>query len=123
VDVRDVAASIIAAAQRGRTGEGYLLGGHTLPLPTLMRTAAAVCGVESPGFVCPMWLARMSAPLAVGWARLSGSEPVFTSEALRALRASPRISHAKATAELDHSPRPVEESLRDLYTSFKALRL
>jgi dihydroflavonol-4-reductase len=121
VDVRDVAQSIAAAADQGRSGEGYILGGHHRSIPKLMRTAAGICGVESPGLVCPMWVARMSAPLTLGWARLMKREPLYTAEALRALRANPRISHAKAAAELGHAPRPLEQTLRDLFSSFQAL--
>jgi dihydroflavonol-4-reductase len=123
VDVRDVTAAILAAARRGRCGENYLLAGHDLSVPNLMRAAAAICGVESPGFVCPMWLARMTAPLATGWARLRNQEPLYTAEALRAVSKKPPISHAKATAELSHEPRPIDETLRELYSSFKALGL
>ncbi len=123
VDVRDVVSSAIAAETHGKIGESYILGGHQMTLPKFMRMAAGICGVESPGFVCPMWLARASAPFAQGLAKLRKREPLYTSEALRALRAHPNISHAKAAADLGHAPRPAEETIRDTYTSFKALAL
>ena len=118
VDVRDVVQGIMAAAAHGQTGHGYLLSGHPISIPKLMQMAAEISGTHCPSLICPMWLARLSAPLAVAWAHMVGAEPLYTHEALRALRANNQISHAKATHELGYQPRPLQETLRDLHHSF-----
>ena len=118
VDVRDVVASAIAAEAQGRTGENYLLGGHYVALPELMQLAATACGSTCPRFVSPMWLAQIGAPFAETWARIFGGDPLYTSEALHALRINKNLSHEKAARELGHSPRPIDQTLRDVYASF-----
>jgi nucleoside-diphosphate-sugar epimerase len=42
-----------------------------------------------------------------------------TIEALAALTAFPRVNCAKATAELGYVPRPLDDTLRDLYTYYR----
>jgi dihydroflavonol-4-reductase len=66
-----------------------------------------------------MGLARAAAPFAAGWARLRGRRPLFTPDSLRVLRNHRRISCLRASAELGHNPRPLEETLRDTYQWFK----
>lgn len=65
-----------------------------------------------------MWLARAGAPLMTLANRLFGREPLYTSEALDALESNPTIHHAKAAADLGHSPRPLDATVRDLYAWF-----
>ena len=123
VDVRDVVASAIAAETKGRTGENYLLGGHYVALPELMQLAADASGGKCPSFVSPMWLAQIGAPFVETWTRIFGGEPLYTSEALHALRANKNLSHEKAARELGHNPRPIKETLKDAYASFTELGL
>ena len=51
VDVRDLAAGMLAAAESGRTGENYLLSGHRHSLVELAALAAQVTGVKGPWLV------------------------------------------------------------------------
>ncbi len=119
VDVRDVTRGMIAAARRGRTNESYLLSGHWTSVRELADLAQSATGVPAPRFTTPMWLARMAAPLATALGRIKGSEPLFTSESLGALRGSNRrIVRTKARDELGYEARPLSESVRDLYAWF-----
>jgi dihydroflavonol-4-reductase len=119
VDVRDVVQSALRAECRGRKGEHYLLSGHWLSVVDLARLWGKVSGAKIPRWVVPMALARAAAPFAVAWARIMRRRPLFTSDSLRVLRNHRHISHAQANAELGHSPRPLEETLRDTYEWFK----
>ena len=58
VDVRDVVAGALAAAERGRTGENYLLSGRWLTIRELASIAAEITGIAPPSLSSPMWLAR-----------------------------------------------------------------
>lgn len=118
VDVRDVIDGAIAAAERGRTGENYILSGSWQSTADLARVAQSVTGVRAPRMNTPMFLARMGAPFATLYSRIRGSEPLYTAESLAALRAHRDISHAKAAVELDYRPRPIEESVTDIYDWF-----
>jgi dihydroflavonol-4-reductase len=115
VDVRDVASSLIAAEQLGRTGDNYLLPGHPLSVVGLAEVVEEVSGVARPSITVPMWLARLFGPLADRMARRSGSPLWYTSESLHTLRSYPMVSGAKAAAELGHHPRPIEDTIGDLY--------
>jgi len=115
VDVRDVADTAIAAAERGRPGERYLLSGTRLSLRELAHRWASVTGRPAPRWAAPMWLARLAAPFTPSWARLRGQRPLFTSEALRVLRGFPAIDRRKAEHELAYQPRPIDETLRDTW--------
>ena len=119
VDVRDVVSSALAAERHGRTGQHYLLSGHWLSIADLARLWGRISGAKIPRLTAPMWLARTGAPFAVAWARLARRRPLFTSDSLRVLRNHRHISHACATAELGHNPRPLEETLRDTYEWFR----
>ncbi|MBI5508012.1 MAG: NAD-dependent epimerase/dehydratase family protein [Deltaproteobacteria bacterium] len=115
VDVRDVVAGMLAAAAQGRRGESYLLSGHYLTVGALAAAAESVTGVAAPRQVVPSWLARFGAPFVLGYNRLRGDEPLYTSESLRALGGNPSISSHKARAELGYDSRPLVETIRDTY--------
>ena len=120
VDVRDIAAAALAAEERGRSGENYILAGGWHSARELGQLSQQVTGVPAPGLVLPMFLARLWAPFQVALDRRRGRRPLFTPAALHALGGgNRRISSAKARAELGFSPRPVAESVRDAYRWFE----
>jgi len=119
VDVRDVCLGAMAAAEKGRKGESYILSGRYLSLRALAQTLASVTGCSVPRHIVPMWLANAGAPLAEAWGRATGREPRFTRFTLHTLVHHRQISHAKAARELDYRPRRIEETLRDTFDWFR----
>jgi dihydroflavonol-4-reductase len=113
VDARDVARAAVTAARSGRAGGRYLLPGHWRTLSEVARAVAAWSGRPPPRLVVPMALARLGAPVAEAWARLSGGEPLFTRESLHALRHYRHVRGAEATRDLGWAPRPFEVTVRD----------
>lgn len=118
VDVRDVATSVLAAADRGTRGTNYLLSGTWHSVVDLADRIAALTGVRRPRFVSPMWLARGAAPFAAGWARLRKKRALFTPTSLVALRNHQRVSSERARRELGHTARPLDATLRDTFAWF-----
>lgn len=57
VDVRDVAQGMILAAEKGRTGEIYILSGEQVTLRWLLKKTQQIAGVRSPAVVLPHNLA------------------------------------------------------------------
>ncbi|MBW2277668.1 MAG: NAD-dependent epimerase/dehydratase family protein [Deltaproteobacteria bacterium] len=119
VDARDVVEGAITAAERGRTGESYLLGGLWRPVAELAQHVEAACGKRAPRIVTPMWLARVGVPFVSAWSKLSGAPPVYTTESLYALRHHRLISCDKATRELGYSCRPLAETIADTCAWFR----
>lgn len=120
VDVRDVVGGIIAASERGWSGESYILSGEWRAMVELAEIAATVTGVPAPTFISPMWAARIGAPFMTLFNRVTGIEPLYTSEALDALEANHVLSHEKAAREWGYAPRPMTEAIADLYAWFGA---
>jgi dihydroflavonol-4-reductase len=118
VDVRDVVLGLVSAAERGRTGENYLLPGHQATALHLGRMAAAFGGHLGPVVAIPGQAARWVAPLGERVGRLLHSE-AFTPASIGTLLDSPIVDGAKALAELGHRPRPLEDSVRDTVRWFE----
>jgi len=119
VDVRDVAAALLSAAERGRTGENYLVGGHRASVTELGGLAAKVSGRRPPRMVVPLGPVRLAAEIAV---RVAGprraGRVLLTPEALHALATDPVVDYSKAIAELGYRPRPLMDTVADLHASF-----
>lgn len=119
-DARDVAAGAIAAAERGRSGERYLLTGRPITMREMARIWGEVSGVRMPRVVLPLWFGWAIVPFTVGAARLAGRKAVFTPNMLRASISNDEINYDKAVNELGYAPRPVRESLADAFDFFKS---
>jgi len=113
VDVRDVVAGALRAAEAAPAGATYLLSGHWVAVADVATMVGEITGVPPPRFVCPMVLARIGAPFATAVARFLGKRPLFTSVSLEALRGNRQVSHGRATRDLGYQPRPFRETLED----------
>jgi dihydroflavonol-4-reductase len=112
VDVRDVAAGLIAAAENGRTGENYLLTGQMVSMLEAFQMVAREAGRRGPAFAFPMSMVKAILPIAEPICRLFGSD-LMSKAALGSLEASPVVDGTKARTEIGYSPRPVGETMRD----------
>jgi dihydroflavonol-4-reductase len=119
VDVRDVVTGMRAAAERGRTGENYLLPGHRRSFPELARLARDCSGIAVASRAAPLWLAELYSPVATVIARRTGNAVLPTREALRPLRAFPVVNGARAAGELGYQPRAIEQTVADMYEYFQ----
>jgi dihydroflavonol-4-reductase len=119
VDVRDVAQGFLLAAEKGRTGHNYLIGGHRHDLFAAQVRAAELNGRHGPRIRIPVQLLQAVAPLVDPVARRFGSES-FAPSALENIAMSPVVDRTKAGAELGYEPRPVEETIADLVAFFAA---
>lgn len=123
VDARDVAAGAIAAAERGRAGENYILSGTYLTIRQLADLFGEVTGIPVPRLCAPLWMAHATVPFVEAWSSFRKQEPLYTHAALRTLKMSPEVSCEKATKELDYHPRPPIETLRDVHAWFNEASL
>lgn len=121
VDVRDVAAGLIAAAERGRRGETYILSGEYITVRRMLGLVEELTGVRAPRICLPHWLARGVARCAPAYSRLTKKQLPFTEDSLGVLVSNARINHEKATAELGYAPRALAETLADTLRWFQAV--
>ncbi len=120
VDVRDVARGMIAAWQRGRRGERYILAGHDMTYAEIMRRIAEVAGVRPPRFEIPQLAARVVGAFGDLVERL-GREPLVNSTAVRyAFTDRFRFASDKAARELGYTFGPIEPAIRDAIAWFRA---
>lgn len=63
IDVRDCAAALMAAMDRGRVGERYLLGGVNWTFAEVIRSTARIAGIRAPLLGSPAWLSLLFAPI------------------------------------------------------------
>jgi dihydroflavonol-4-reductase len=113
VDVRDVVAGILGALEKGRTGESYLLSGHQETAVQIGRLAAGLNGRLGPLFGMPARVAEAMAPIGERVGAVWGSDR-FTSASIGTLLDDPLVDRSKAERELGYSPRPIEDTVRDL---------
>lgn len=112
VYVEDVAAGIVAALDRGRVGESYILGGENTRLRDAMRVAARIGGRSLPRLELPTALVRFASHVPQPLARAAGL-PDDLGEVLRAsLGVTYWASSAKAATELGYRPRDLGTGLR-----------
>jgi dihydroflavonol-4-reductase len=120
VHVDDVAAGHLAAYERGRIGERYILGGDNLTLRQILVTIAALTGRRGPLFRVPHGVILPVAALAETWTRLiGGDEPFVTLDGVRMARKKMFFSCGKAAKELGYAPRPSIEALSDAILWFR----
>jgi dihydroflavonol-4-reductase len=114
VDVRDVADGMVLAAERGRTGERYILGGDNVGLRELLAMLEQMSGRPMPKRAVPGWLALISATVAE-WAAdmVTGRAPAATREGVRLALRSGSFDSNKARNELGYAPRPLQDALPD----------
>jgi dihydroflavonol-4-reductase len=120
VDARDVVDGAMKAETRAPVGAKYLLSGNYASVCDLARLTEEILAVPQPRFVCPLWLARASAPLVTTFNQLAGNRQLYTSVSIRALSNCNRnISHERAMRELDYQPRSLRDTLRDTFRWFQ----
>jgi dihydroflavonol-4-reductase len=114
VDVRDVAAGLILAMERGQVGHRYILGGESISLRRILKLMAAISGRRYLSVPVPGKVAEAAAAMLEFISdHITHQPPTGTAEGVRiALRAT-ELSIEKAQNELGYAPRPVEPALRD----------
>jgi len=111
VDVRDVAAGHVLAAERGRPGEKYILGHQNVTLKSMLETLSRLSGLPAPKVRLPHWV-----PLAAAWvesylARVGRREPRIALDAVRLSRHRMFFDPSKAVRELGLPQTPIDSAL------------
>jgi dihydroflavonol-4-reductase len=106
VDVADVALGHVLAAEHGRAGERYVLGGHNSTWPALIDRVAHLSGVHHPVVVLPREIAQVAQVTDA-----LGVPGLVAAEGYQLMAQDWRFSSAKAKRELGYRVRPLDETL------------
>lgn len=120
VDVRDVVNGIIACADRGRAGEGYILSSRYYPVREILDLLHEITGQKAIKTFLPLWFVKLTAPVAEVYYRLLKQPPLFTAYSIYTLNSNALFTHEKATRELGYETRPMRETLEDTIAWLKA---
>jgi dihydroflavonol-4-reductase len=119
VHVDDVAAGHLAALEKGRRGERYILGGENVLLGDMLREIARQVGRPPPRLRLPRRLIFPIAYAAEAIAYFSGREPFVTTTGLRLAKDRMFFTSAKAERELGYRARPYGEAIADAIAWFR----
>jgi dihydroflavonol-4-reductase len=119
VHVDDVAAGHVAALERGRIGELYILGGENVSLANMLAEIARLIGRRPPRLRIPRAAVVPVALAAETIARFTRREPFVTLDGLRMAKHHMVFASAKAERELDYRARPFGEGLADSIAWFR----
>jgi dihydroflavonol-4-reductase len=111
VAVEDVAHGHLLAAEHGKIGERYLLGGKNMTLKELLDALAKITGLRAPTRQIPHGVALIAAYGDAMYSRAMGREPRIPVEGVRIARHKMFVNDAKARRELGYESTPVEAAL------------
>ena len=112
-DVRDLAAGTIAAVDKGRVGECYILANKTVTLKEMCDMLHAECNAKKIKFYLPLDLADKIAAGLEKQAEKTGKMPLMTTFSVYNLARNNEFDYSKAEAELGYTTRSYEETIHD----------
>ena len=121
VDVTECARGHVAALEKGRSRERYILGGENLTLKQILDQLAEITGLPSPKLRVPYAVALAAGVIdEVITGRILRREPRATVEAVQMSRKKMFVTSAKAERELGWKVVPVDGALRRAVEWFRA---
>jgi dihydroflavonol-4-reductase len=109
--VEDVAAGHLLAAEKGRVGERYILGGRNMTLKQILDALSSITGRPAPRMRLPHAVALAAGYAGEWFSRLTGREPQIPVDGVKMSRHRMFVASDKAERELGYKPGSVEEAL------------
>lgn len=111
VDAADTARGHLLAAERGKPGERYILGGQNLTLRQILEQLSVLSGKPAPRVRIPYPIAWLAGVCSTAAAQVTGKEPRAPLEGVRMARKKMWVSCDKAKRDLGFTAAPVEQAL------------
>lgn len=121
--VKDYARAHVAAFEKGRTGERYLLGGVHATYGELFQSIGRIVNKKTPTAAFPAWLMSAIAVVMDQVSVFTNKEPLLCSEKVILLNNPVRISSKKAERELGFTTCSLDDMFRDCYEWMKTVGL
>lgn len=116
---KDVVYGHIAAMEKGRQGEGYVLGGENASLRQFLELLHDLTGIKPPPFKVPFWAARAFALFEETRAAAFKAQPVLTREVVGVYEHNWHYTTEKAVRDLGYTVTPLKKGLREILDSLK----
>ena len=112
VSVHDVIQSVLAARERGRSGQRYILSGENLTIKDLLTRIANLAGAKPPSIYLPNPAVKAIGKIGDMLENMGKKGPLNSENAWTAILYH-WFDHGKATEELGFNPRPAQEALKE----------
>lgn len=112
-DVRDLAAGTIAAVDKGRVGECYILANEPVTLKEMCDMLNEECNAKQIKFYLPLNLADKIAQGLEKQAEKTGKKPLMTTFSVYNLARNNVFDYSKARNELGYTTRSYRETIHD----------
>ena len=114
VDVRDIADGTIAALEKGRSGETYILSGEYYTIKELSNYVFEAKGVKKNLIALPLTVAYIGLPVVKTISLITRKPALYDKLYIDVLKDGNKVtSYAKAQEELGYTPRTLQETLHD----------
>lgn len=122
IDVRDVADGMVRALERGRPGRRYLLGHENVSIREVFRLLATLTGLPEPRWRVPYPVALAAAYVSELVADVVTHRiPAATVTGVKLTRRRMHFDPRRSLDELRLEPRPIQQSLADAVSWFRAV--
>lgn len=119
-DVRDLASGLIAAADRGRAGESYILANEQVSFKEFARLVCQESGCKPIRLFLPCPVAMFMAKIMERTAQKRGEKPLMTTFSIYNLSRNNSYDYSKALLQLGYTTRSYRETIRDEVAWLKA---
>lgn len=113
VDARDLADAIVCCCQKGRKGEGYILGNECVTMQQMFKLLSDMTGTRPVKMILPAGTAKLLGKLTDFSEKLTGKPGRMTSFAVYSLTRNNVFDCSKAERELGFRARPFSTSIAD----------
>lgn len=120
VDVRDLAYGTIAAIDKGRKGNCYILGNEEVSFRDFCKLISEESGCKPVKMFLPIWAANLMGKAMEKKAAKTGEKPLLTTFSVYNLARNNTFDSTKAEEELGYKPRSYKETIHDEVQWLKA---
>ena len=120
VDVRDLSTTAISAANKGRTGQNYIVGGEYHMYSYIAELMKNQLGRTVLLGTIPNFVSYLGLPYEYIKSLTTGKPRVLTVDTLHTGKTGNKVVPSTlAREELGHNPRPLEETIHDMVSFFQ----
>lgn len=119
-DVRDLAQGAIAAIEKGRKGECYILGNEPVSFKDFCKLISEESGCKPVRMFLPIWAANIMGAMMEKQAKKKGTKPMMTTFSVYNLARNNNYDSSKAKKELGYHTRSYRSTIHDEIKWLKA---